>query len=90
MAALAAPVTVAAWKTKPSWYVVATEDGAIAPKLLRSSARRIGAETTEVPGSHVVFLTQPKAVADVIDAAARGAAEAVQGKGAKATLSPSE
>jgi hypothetical protein len=73
MAALAAPVTVAAWKTKPSWYVVATEDGAIAPELLRSTARRIGAETTEVPGSHVVFLTQPKAVADVIDAAARGA-----------------
>jgi pimeloyl-ACP methyl ester carboxylesterase len=73
MAALAAPVTVAAWKAKPSWYVVATEDGAIAPELLRSTARRIGAETTEVPGSHVVFLTQPKAVADVIDAAAQGA-----------------
>jgi hypothetical protein len=43
-----------------------------------------------VPGSHVVFLTQPKAVADVIHAAASGAAEAVQGTGAKATLSPSE
>ena len=81
MAALAAPVTVAAWKTRPNWYVVATEDGAIAPDLLRSTARRIGAETTEVPGSHVVFLTQPKAVADVIDAAARGAAETVQGTG---------
>jgi pimeloyl-ACP methyl ester carboxylesterase len=75
MAALAAPVTVAAWMTKPSWYVVATEDGAIDPELLRSTARRIGAETTEVPGSHVVFLTQPKAVADVIEAAAIGAAE---------------
>jgi pimeloyl-ACP methyl ester carboxylesterase len=79
MAALAAPVTVAAWKTKPSWYVVATEDGAIAPELLRSTARRIGAETTEVPGSHVVFLTQPKAVADVINAAAKGAVEAAAG-----------
>jgi pimeloyl-ACP methyl ester carboxylesterase len=76
MAALGAPVTVAAWKTKPSWYVVATEDGAIAPELLRSTARRIGAQTTEVPGSHVVFLTQPQAVADVIDAAAKGAIEA--------------
>jgi pimeloyl-ACP methyl ester carboxylesterase len=76
MAALAAPVTVAAWKTKPSWYVVATEDGAIAPELLRSTARRIGADTTEVPGSHVVFLTQPKAVADVIEAAAMGSAKA--------------
>lgn len=73
MAALGAPVTVAAWKEKPSWFVVATEDGAIDAELLRSTARRIGAETTEVPGSHVVFLTQPKAVADVIEAAATGA-----------------
>ncbi|WP_374433381.1 alpha/beta fold hydrolase [Tabrizicola sp.] len=73
VAALAAPVTVAAWKEKPSWYVVATEDGAIDPALLRSTARRIGAATTEVQGSHVVFLTQPQAVADVIEAAAMGA-----------------
>jgi pimeloyl-ACP methyl ester carboxylesterase len=90
MAALAAPVTVAAWKTKPNWYIVATEDGAIAPELLRSTARRIGAETTEVPGSHVVFLTQPKAVADVIEAAAVGAADAVQGQGSTGALAPSE
>jgi pimeloyl-ACP methyl ester carboxylesterase len=76
MAALGAPVSVAAWKEKPSWFVVATEDGAIDPELLRSTARRIGAETTEVPGSHVVFLTQPKAVADVIEAAAIGAVAA--------------
>ncbi|MDX2263409.1 MAG: alpha/beta hydrolase [Hyphomicrobiales bacterium] len=74
MAALKAKVTAAAWKTKPSWYVVATEDGAIAPELLRSTARRIGAVTTEVQGSHVVFLTQPKAVADVIEQAAKSAA----------------
>ncbi len=73
MKALEAKVTVAAWRLKPSWYVVATEDGAIAPELLRSTAARIGAKTTEVPGSHVVFLTQPKAVADVIAAAAKGA-----------------
>lgn len=88
MAALAAPVTVAAWKTKPSWYVVATQDGAIAPELLRSTARRIGARTTEVPGSHVVFLTQPKAVAEVIDAAAKGAAKTVQGTGAGENPTP--
>ena len=73
MAALKAKVTFAAFKTKPSWAVVATEDGAIDPKLLRSTARRIGAITTEVKGSHVVFLTQPKAVADVIDTAAKNA-----------------
>ncbi len=73
MAALKAKVTFAAFKTKPSWAVVATEDGAIDPKLLRSTARRIGAITREVKGSHVVFLTQPKAVADVIDTAAKTA-----------------
>jgi pimeloyl-ACP methyl ester carboxylesterase len=74
MSALQAKVTTAAWRLKPSWYVVATEDGAIAPELLRSTARRIGAVTTEVRGSHVVFLTQPRAVADVIEQAAQGAA----------------
>lgn len=74
MKALEAKVTVAAWRSKPSWYVVATEDGAIAPELLRSTAERIGATTTEVAGSHVLFLTQPKAVADVIEQAAQGAA----------------
>jgi pimeloyl-ACP methyl ester carboxylesterase len=76
MAALKAKVTVAAWKSKPTWYVVATEDGAIAPELLRRTARRIGATTTEVKGSHVVFAAQPKAVADVIEAATKGAVAA--------------
>ncbi|ASY66316.1 putative signal peptide protein (plasmid) [Sinorhizobium sojae CCBAU 05684] len=75
MKALEAKVSKVAWKVKPSWYVVATEDGAIAPKLLRSTARRIGADTTELAGSHVVFLTQPSAVAGVIDRAAHGAAK---------------
>ncbi|MEQ9815514.1 MAG: alpha/beta hydrolase [Azospirillaceae bacterium] len=88
MAALATPVTVSAWRTRPCWYVVATEDGAIAPELLRSTARRIGAATTEVPGSHVVFVTQPKAVADVIDAAAKGAAATERGTAAGAALAP--
>ncbi|WP_257455134.1 alpha/beta fold hydrolase [Archangium lipolyticum] len=78
MAALKAKVTTAAWKTRPSWFIVATEDGAIAPELLRRTARRIGARTTEVKGSHVVFLTQPKAVADVIDSAARGVSSAAR------------
>ena len=76
MKALEAKVTAAAWRSKPSWYVIATEDGAIAPKLLRSTAERIGAVTTEVEGSHVVFLTQPAAVADVIEQAAKGAVDA--------------
>lgn len=65
------PVTQAAWRHKPSWAVVATQDKAIDPKLLRQTALRIGAEITEVDASHVPFLTQPLAVADTIDRAAR-------------------
>ncbi len=78
MKALEAKVSQAAWMTKPSWFVVATEDGAIDPKLLRSTAERIGAQTTEVKGSHVVFLTQPQAVAAVIEAAAEGVGRMVR------------
>jgi pimeloyl-ACP methyl ester carboxylesterase len=69
------PVTQAAWRSRPSWAVVATQDRAIDPRLLRQTAERIGAEVTEVEGSHVVFITQPRAVADVIDRAARSASE---------------
>jgi pimeloyl-ACP methyl ester carboxylesterase len=76
MHALEAKVTQAAWRKKPSWYVVATEDGAIDPKLLRDTAERIGARATEVKGSHAVFLTQPLAVAAVIEAAAQGSTRA--------------
>ena len=72
MAIFGEKVTRAAWRSKPSWAVVATEDGAIDPRLLRQMAKRIGAITTEIRGSHVVFVTQPKAVADVIEQAAQG------------------
>ncbi|RAH96380.1 alpha/beta hydrolase [Acuticoccus sediminis] len=71
LAALDAKVSVAAWRTKPSAFVVATEDGSIDPRLQRHMANRIGAATTDVQGSHLVFFTQPRAVADVIDRAAR-------------------
>ncbi|MEQ8258062.1 alpha/beta fold hydrolase [Roseovarius confluentis] len=67
------PVKHAAWKEKPSWAVIASEDKAIDPKLLRHTADRIGAVSVDVPGSHVVFLTKPDEVADVIDTAARAA-----------------
>ncbi|MNF07089.1 Alpha/beta hydrolase family protein [compost metagenome] len=69
-----AKVSHAAWKTKPSWAIIATQDKAIDPKLLRHTADRIGAKRSEVVASHVLFLTQPKAVADTIDAAARSIA----------------
>jgi pimeloyl-ACP methyl ester carboxylesterase len=71
MSAFDDKVINAAWRTKPSWFVVATEDGAIDPRLQRQTAQRIGAEIEEVKGSHAVFLSRPKAVADVIDRAAR-------------------
>ena len=75
MSIFATKVSQAAWRSKPSWAVVATEDKAIDPKLLRHMANRIGAKITEVKASHVPFLTQPKAVADVIDRAAQGAGQ---------------
>jgi pimeloyl-ACP methyl ester carboxylesterase len=62
---------VAAWKTIPSWYIVSTEDRAINPDLERYYAKRIGATTIEIKASHVPFLSHPKEVARVIEAAAK-------------------
>ena len=64
-------VPAAAWKTIPSWYIVSTEDHAINPDLERYYAKRIGATTTEIKASHVPFLSHPKEVARVIEAAAK-------------------
>lgn len=63
----------AAWRTKPSWAVIATEDKAFSQDMLHHMAERIGAEITEVSASHAVFMTQPAVVADTIDEAARQA-----------------
>lgn len=65
-----ASVPGGAWKTIPSWYIVASDDQAINPELERFYARRIGATTTEIKSSHVPFLSHPKEVAKVIEAAA--------------------
>jgi pimeloyl-ACP methyl ester carboxylesterase len=59
----------AAWKTLPSWAVVATSDKAIPPDAERHMARRAGAETIEVEASHSIALSQPKAVVDLIQTA---------------------
>ncbi|BAV07293.1 Pimeloyl-ACP methyl ester carboxylesterase [Filimonas lacunae] len=59
-----------AWKTKPSYGIVATEDKALSPVTERTMYQRAHAKTTEIKGSHVVFLSQPEAVAKVIIAAA--------------------
>ncbi|MGF7149633.1 pimeloyl-ACP methyl ester carboxylesterase [Sphingomonas zeicaulis] len=71
MASFGVRLQNAAWRTKPSWAVIATEDKAFDQRMLRGMAKRIGAKVTNVAASHAVFLTQPKAVADVIDEAAR-------------------
>jgi pimeloyl-ACP methyl ester carboxylesterase len=65
-----ASVPGGAWRSIPSWYVVASEDRAINPELERFYAKRIGATTTEIRSSHVPFLSHPSEVAKVIAAAA--------------------
>ncbi len=62
---------VAAWKTKPSWAVVATEDRVYSPELQRSMYERAGSKVTEIKGSHLVFMSQPDQVAQVIENAAK-------------------
>jgi len=62
-----------AWKTKPSWSLVATEDRMIPPSAQRSMSNRAGATVVEVAGSHAVYVAQPEAVANLIVQAAKGA-----------------
>jgi pimeloyl-ACP methyl ester carboxylesterase len=67
-----AVITTAAWKSKPSWMLVAAKDRAINPDLERWYAARAHSQTTEVAGaSHAVYVSHPKEVADVIERAAR-------------------
>ena len=65
-----ASVPGGAWKTIPSWYIVASDDQAINPELERFYAKRMGATTTEIKSSHVPFLSHAKEVTKVIEAAA--------------------
>jgi pimeloyl-ACP methyl ester carboxylesterase len=71
--AFATPVTLAAWKTKPSYGIVATQDRMINPDLERTMYARAKAKVTEVKASHAVLISQPRAVALVIKQAAREA-----------------
>lgn len=66
------PIKNAAWRTRPSWYIVATEDQTIPPEGQRFMAKRANARAVEIKGSHVVFISQAEAVANVIDKAANG------------------
>jgi pimeloyl-ACP methyl ester carboxylesterase len=68
--ALGGEVTVPAWKSKPSWYLVAADDKMIPPPAQRQMSQRAGSIVTEVPGSHAVYVSQPQAVAAFIEKAA--------------------
>lgn len=73
MAVFGEPVTQAAWRDKPSWAVIATEDKAFDQAMLQHMANRSGANITEVAGSHALFITQAETITDVIASAARSA-----------------
>jgi pimeloyl-ACP methyl ester carboxylesterase len=68
---------VPAWKSLPSWFLVATEDQAIPPDGERLFARRMGATTIEVPSSHVAMVSHPDQVAQLITAAAEACSASV-------------
>jgi pimeloyl-ACP methyl ester carboxylesterase len=70
VSALAGEVTVPAWKSKPSWYLVAADDRMIPPPAQRQMSQRAGSVVKEVPGSHAVYVSQPQAVAALIKEAA--------------------
>ncbi|MFE4969380.1 alpha/beta fold hydrolase [Streptomyces sp. NPDC056660] len=67
-------ITEPAWRVKPSWYLVATDDRMIPPPVQHTMAERAGATVTETPGSHAVYVSRPASVAAVIAQAAEGTA----------------
>jgi pimeloyl-ACP methyl ester carboxylesterase len=72
VAALSGAIGEPAWKKKPSWYLVATEDKMIPPAAQRFMSKRAGATVVEHSGSHAIYVSQPQAVAALIERAAEG------------------
>jgi pimeloyl-ACP methyl ester carboxylesterase len=77
VAALQGAITQPAWKAKPTWYLIATQDRMIPPPAQRAMAARAGATISEIAASHSVYVSQPEAVAQVIATAASAARQAV-------------
>ena len=73
--ALGGTISEPAWRSKPSWYLVTTEDRMIPPEAQRTMSERIGATVVEVDASHSVYVSQPAAVADLIKQAAAATAK---------------
>lgn len=71
--ALNGTITEAAWRSKPSWYLVATDDRMIPPPAQRNMSARTGATVVEEPGSHSIYVSQPHATAELIKRAAQRA-----------------
>ena len=71
--ALNGSITEPAWRTKPSWYLVATEDRMIPPPAQRAMSERAGSVVAEAAGSHAIYVSQPAAVASLIARAAQSA-----------------
>jgi pimeloyl-ACP methyl ester carboxylesterase len=69
--ALTGTISEPAWKTKPSWYLVATDDKMIPPAAQRFMSKRAGSTVVEVAGSHAIYMSQPNVVASLIEKAAR-------------------
>ena len=69
--ALNGAITQPAWESKPSWYLVTTDDRMIPPPAQRSMSQRAGSSVVEIKGSHAVYVSQPEAVADLIKQAAK-------------------
>jgi len=84
--ALSGAITQPAWRTKPSWYLVSTDDKMIPPDAQRAMSKRAGSTVVEVKGSHAVYVSQPQAVAHFIEQAATGALAAGQEKAAAGVL----
>jgi len=70
--ALSGAISEPAWKSKPSWYLVATDDRMIPPPAQRLMSKRAGSKVVEVAGSHSIYISQPTAVAALIKEAAKG------------------
>jgi pimeloyl-ACP methyl ester carboxylesterase len=77
MEALNGTVSDPAWRNKPSWYLIATEDKMIPPPAQQFMSKRAGSTVVEVKGSHAVYVSKPEAVATLIEKAARGVKLAV-------------
>jgi pimeloyl-ACP methyl ester carboxylesterase len=78
--ALSGAITQPAWRTKPSWYLITSEDKMIPPDAQRAMSKRAGSTVVEVKSSHAVYVSHPEAVAHLIEQAATGALATTKGK----------